>query len=129
MPWRRKEISPAGITLALLVWAYASAMWGGDWKFYDAYEPSLMIAFVCAGAASIGTMVRARWSTMASAISAVALFGIMFSELGELFMSRSEFNVWWIYTFGTLCSGAIAATVATFVSWRTARPATSGLAG
>ncbi len=122
-PWRRKEISLAAVSLALQVWAYASAAWGMDVAFSKAYETNLTVAYVCAGTACIGTVLRARWSAIASAVSAVALFGIMFSELGELFLSRSELDVWWAYTFGKFGSAATAASVAAILAWRTTRAA------
>jgi hypothetical protein len=120
MPWRRKEVSPAAIALALQVWAYGSASWG-DLLFFDQYETNATIALVCAAAACIGTVRGARWSAIASAVSALALFGMMFSELGELVMSRHEFNGYWLETFGRVASGAIAASAAAFLGWRATR--------
>jgi hypothetical protein len=123
MPWRRREISPAAIGLALLVWAYCPASFQ-DQLFFKAYEANLTIAYACAAAACVGTVLRARWSVIASAVSALALFGVMFSELGELMMSRSELDVWWVFNFGKISSGAIAASVAAILAWRTTRVAT-----
>jgi hypothetical protein len=48
----------------------------------------------------------------------------MFSELGELMMSRSELNVWWVFNFGKISSGAIAASISAILAWRTTRVAT-----
>jgi hypothetical protein len=120
IPWRRKEVSPAAVALVLQVWAYGSAAWG-DLLFFDQYETNATIALVCAAAACIGTVHRARWSAIASAVSALALFGMMFSELGELVMSRHPLNGYWLDTFFTVGSGAIAASVAAILCWRTTR--------
>jgi len=123
MPWRRREISPAAIALALQAWAFGSAAWG-DMSFLEQYETNVAIGLVSAAAACFGTVYRARWSAIASAISALALSGMMFSELGELVLSRREFNGYWIHDFATVGTGAIAASVATFLVWRTKRAAT-----
>ena len=123
MPWRRNEVSPAAIALALQVWAYGSASWG-DLLFFEQYETNATIALVCAAAACIGTVYRARWSAIASAVSALALFGMMFTELGELVLSRREFSAYWLDSFATVVSGAIAASVAAILAWRTTRAAT-----
>lgn len=117
MPWRRREISPPAIVLALLAWVYGSAWWG-DMTILEQYETNATIALVCAAAACIGTVYRARWSAIASAISALALFGMMFTELGELVLSRNEFNGYWLDRFATYTSGAMAATVAAILAWQ-----------
>ena len=120
VPWRRKEVSPAAIALALQSWAYGSASWG-EKAIFEQYETNATIALVCAGAACIGTVYRARWSAIASVVSALALFGMMFTELSELVMSQHEFDGYWFDRFATYSSGAIAASVAAIVAWRTTR--------
>jgi hypothetical protein len=120
VPWRRKEVSPAAIVLALQVWAYGSASWG-DMAIFEQYETNATIALVCAAAACIGTVYRAQWSAIASAVSALALFGMMFTELGEVVMSQHEFDGYWLDRFATYSSGAIAASVAALLAWRTTR--------
>jgi hypothetical protein len=63
-------------------------------------------------------VLRARWSAIASAVSALALF-IM---VGELCMWRSELSgEWQLFVFANFGGGAIAASVAAILAWRTTR--------
>ncbi len=109
MPWRRTEISVAAITLALQTWACASGLIALPW-FLGA-DGALSLRSVCgtivlvgAFAACIGTARRARWSTLTSALSALALFCAL--------LTLTRFP-------SKLSSGAIAAIVAAVLDWRT----------
>lgn len=116
MPWRRQEFSPTTVTLALQSWACVSAM--SFAKSNSLFvETSETVALVCAAAACVGIVRRARWSAIASALSALALVG----ALGDLFMPTltggyaPELQ---LYPYG---SGAIAATIAAILGWRSTR--------
>lgn len=115
MPWRRKEVSLPAITLALQASAYSA----GGLSVVFTEETMAMLAVVSA-AACIGTVLRARWSAIASAVSALTLF-IM---VGELCMWRSELSSelqLFVFVLANFGGGAIAATVAAILAWRTTR--------
>lgn len=111
MPWRGNEVSPAAIILALQAWAFSTC--GLSQEFTE--EWMAMLTVICV-AACIGTVVRARWSAIASAVSALALF----TMVAELFMWRSEFSGdVQLFDIASFAGGAIAASVAAIFAWRT----------
>jgi hypothetical protein len=125
MPWRRTEYSLAAINLALQAWACGSA-WIALASQLAPSDAVLLrsvcgtIALVCAAAGCIGTVRGARWSAITSAVSALALF-IALGALSTAQFHRGDALEWQVHVFGAVGSGAIAATVAAVLGWRTTR--------
>ena len=127
MPWRRRELTSAGWALALQVWGYVVATFCLMFVYTDSDGSYLMIApigMVSAGfavLATCGTVLRARWSAIASVLSAVAL-AVTLSELWGLRIGFGEafFDV---YIVGAAASGMLAAMASAVITWRTARSA------
>lgn len=130
IPWRRNELPSAAITLALQSYA-AFAAWKMSHPIVVGWDDVLRLAPVCeriavvgAVAACVGTVLRTRWSAIASAVSALALF----TAMGDLLVSvdwdtigpamRLKLQV---AMFGGLGAGAIAAAIAAVLGGRTTR--------
>jgi hypothetical protein len=117
VPWSRKELSLAVITLALQAWGCVSAV--GVVIFQTAAADSAhtlrvacgTVAVVCAVASCIGTARGERWSAITSAASALALF----VAVGTLF----AFPFLQEFAYGGVGSGAIALTIAAVISYGT----------
>ncbi|HUJ58120.1 MAG TPA: hypothetical protein VLX92_06500 [Kofleriaceae bacterium] len=134
-PWRRGELAPAGVALALQVWAYGVATFvlsfqvttrGGP----DLVAPAAQIALVAAMLATAGCVMRARWAAIASGLSAVTL-GVALAQLAQLSFKFPALHPGG-FRFGTLglaASGALAAAVAAVVAWRGARSLLGSLRG
>lgn len=125
MPWRRTEISFAAIILALQTWACVSGLTALLWVpgpdgALSLRSVSGTIALVCALAGCIGTARRARWSALTSAVSALALFGAL-TTLTTFPFNLGDTGELQPMPYGAVGSGAIAATVAAVLSWRTTR--------
>ncbi len=125
MPWRRRELTAAGWALALQVWGYVVATFCLMFVYTDSDGSYLMIApigMVAAGfavLATCGTVLRARWSSFASVLSAVTL-AVTLSELWGLRVGFGE-SFFYLYIVGSVASGMLAATASAILSWRTAR--------
>ncbi|HEY0252757.1 MAG TPA: hypothetical protein VGC41_14580, partial [Kofleriaceae bacterium] len=121
MPWRRREIASAGWALALNAWTFAAASFALMFQVstpsgYTYASSGAIVAFVATAIAATGTVLRARWASLAAAIE-MAGMGASFVELAPLHM-------FWGYSVvvaGALASGFIAALIAAGVSWKTAR--------
>lgn len=124
VPWGRKEVSAAAISLALQVWVFSSA---STVLSFSAMAPDgallvaskcATIAVVAAAAGCIGSVLRARWNAIASTVGALALFG----ALADLSTSRfNETLPWQLYMFTAISTGAIAAVTAAILGWRATR--------
>lgn len=124
-PWRWNEISTAALALALQIWAYGAAAVLLTLQFTAGENGDVLlgptcatITLICTATGCVASVLRARWSAFASALSAIALF----VACGELFMMNFRFDnafSWQLYLFGAVSTGAVAATVAAVLSWRT----------
>ncbi len=127
MPWRRNESSPAAIKLALQAWACHSALAALALAAsrHDEDVRSLgcvlgTVALLGAAAACIGTVRRARWSTIATVVSTLALFSALHTLSMWPFTVGDSLQIQ-LGAFAQLGSGAIAGTIAAFLGWRTTR--------
>ena len=125
MPWRRHELSPGGWALALQVWAFAAAAFALEFQISSPHwirfvSSDAELAFFATAIATVGIIVRARWSAGFSAAAALTLAASLFQLLPLSF--RFPFGpLMQISILGIVASGALAATIGTILSWRNAR--------
>ena len=128
LPWRRGELSGAGWSLALQVWAYGAAALALSFQMTaedgsTGVVPLLAFAgLVCAVLATLGGVLRARWGAVASALGVLALGGA-FAELVPLQFKFDQPQLFQIYLLAMIGSGALALAVSARLGWRTARSA------
>lgn len=124
VPWRRGEITTAGWSLTLGAWTYGAASAALMYRFTNAQGeisivmPAAALALMCSAVATIGGVLRARWSALLALVSAVALWGVA----GEVLFMRvrlSSPTLLMTYLSTIAITGAIAATVATVIALRT----------
>ena len=124
LPWRRGEISAAGWSLALQVWAYGAAALALSFQITSAdgtWYPTPPFAAVALCAAVLGTLggvMRARWGAVASGIAAAALAGVVITLLPLQFKLDQP-----SYLLAMFASGAVTSAVSARLGWRTARSA------
>ena len=82
------------------------------------------IALACAVVGCVGTVLRARWSALASAVAALALFGATVELLiapGWDSIGSSYRLKWQVWMMGGVASAAMATAVAAVLGWRSTR--------
>lgn len=125
-PWRMREVTRAGVALALQVWAVASAMLVLGYQITtldgatEYVTPAALIAIAAAGLAAVGGILRARWSAIASLVSAATL-ALSFHQLLAMTFKFADAGLFQALTFGMLATGALASLVASVLVWRNAR--------
>jgi hypothetical protein len=133
VPWRRGEITSAGAALALQVGAFSAATFAlgfqvtardGAWNFV---APSAQVALVAATIATAGGILRARWSALASAVSAVTL-GLALAQLMTL-RFRVAGELFHVGTLAAVGTGVVGAAVGAVLAWRSARSRLGTLRG
>jgi hypothetical protein len=125
VPWRRGELTPAAIGLALLAPAYsaaASSLW-----FYASspdgvvvINPIGFLAALCVVLAGIGFVLRARWGAIPAAIAALSLVGVT-NAFWPMDWRMPGGEAWRMLVLGNFMFGAATAAIAAVVCWRTAR--------
>jgi hypothetical protein len=110
-PWRRGELSAPGIALALQVWAYCT----GVYVFHPS-APFTIIALIAPVLATIGIILRARWSAL-FAIASALMIGATAVRWLSIEVSAPYF---WVSQL-VITSGALAAAISAVVQFRTAR--------
>jgi hypothetical protein len=127
MPWRRNELYRAGFALALQALAFGAAVRVGgmmdslgDGPIHMA--PAGLIAFFALVIAVSGTVLRARWAALASVVGAVMLVASVIECAPFFLRYRFEFVLEEGVPIAVmLVAAAIAATIAAFASWKSAR--------
>ena len=119
-PWHRRDLSPAGVALALQVWAYAIA---GSIPLTVQLSGVAMIAIAAATLATIGTVLRARWSAVFAVVSALAIAGATTQLASDTAFLASDMAF-----VALLATGAVAATISAVVQIATARSTLGGFA-
>jgi hypothetical protein len=116
VPWRRSEIAPPGIALALLVWTFLGVSAFGALSSLASrdLEPLVLVAWFGAVVASCGIVLRARWSAVVAAVASISLAGGMAVLAGSL---SPELPI----VIAQVLAGAVAAAAAAVIAWRTAR--------
>jgi hypothetical protein len=123
VPWRRGELTGAGIALALQVFAFCAAAF--SLGFYissplgmEYIAPAAQVAFVAAVIATAGGVLRARWSALASLVSALTLV----ITVDEMMHLRFTFggSVLHAATITAIAAGALSAFVGAVLAWRSA---------
>lgn len=133
-PWRRGELSRPGIALSLQVWAYAAAGYALNFQYTSANDdtlaiaPTAHVALVAAVIATVGGIMRARWSAVAAMLSAVTLALATF-DIAGLDFKFANAELMGVAVIGLLTSGAIAAAVGGILAWRSARSTFGSLRG
>jgi hypothetical protein len=128
MPWRRNELYRAGYALALQSLAFGAATVAAGMMIAtsstSAYRmaPAALIGVIALVIAASGTVLRARWAAVASAVAAVALIVSAIQCAPFFFTISLHFAmIEWLPIAGMLAAAAVAAAVAAFASWRSAR--------
>ncbi len=125
-PWQRREISAAGIALALQVWAYGAAAIAlayqvtssdGEWV---AVAPAAKIALSAAAIATCGGVLRAKWAAAGSAVAAIAL-AVAIEQMWTLRFNFGHREFYRVYLLGSLASGVVASVASALLGWTTAR--------
>jgi hypothetical protein len=114
VPWRREELTWPAVALGLQVWAFQSSLLA-----LGVGGPAVEIAYVTlvgSIVACCGIVLRARWSALAAAASALAL-GSAFTILWSMPAGEPVRAI----VLGTVGGGIAAAGVAAVIAWRTAR--------
>ncbi|HVK86450.1 MAG TPA: hypothetical protein VM513_20165 [Kofleriaceae bacterium] len=126
-PWRRGELTAAGAALALQVWAYAAASYALNYQYtsgegspYVPVAPTAQVALVAAVVATIGGLLRARWSAIAALGSSLTL-ALAVIELSSLRFVFSDPEVMRASLLTIVASGAITSALASILAWRSAR--------
>jgi hypothetical protein len=114
-PWRRGELSVAGTALALQAWAYAATV--SAFGLHPS-NPTIVIVATLAVVmapilATVGIVLRARWSAVFAAITALALSWVA--------IEIPVFPHLWIVSKAMITSGAVAAAISAVLQVRTAR--------
>lgn len=123
-PWRRGELTVSGVALGLQVWAFQASMTALAWQLTTPDGSSLAstgwIALGAAVIATCGVILRARWSAIASIVSAAALV-VAVSDLGTLEIRVPNGGLIYGIVMVSLTAGIAAALLAAVIGWRTAR--------
>lgn len=125
-PWRRGELSAAGAALALQVWAYAAASYALTFQYtsgdaaWTPVAPAAQVAFVAAVIATVGGILRARWSAIAAVTSSVTL-AVAVLELSVLRFDLGSPELMRISLLALVASGALASLLASILAWCSAR--------
>jgi hypothetical protein len=123
MPWRKDELTGPGLALASYAWAYGVATWALSFQVtspdgVDLYfVPSGAIACIAIGVATLGTLLRARWSSIAGVVAAAAL-GIALVEMAGIEFLFADALVMEIAMLGSLVTGMVAALAGAALAWR-----------
>ena len=125
VPWRRRELAPAGYAIVLLAWAYHGVSELAMHQLTSPGQvpfvaPGLSIAFVGTLMAGLGVLLRARWAVIAAAAAAVGL-ALGYAEVRTLTFRFADPTLVQIQVLGAIAAGAVAAALAAVVSWRSAR--------
>ena len=131
-PWRWREVTRASVALSLQIWALGAAMMVLSYQITTKLgetvyvTPAAQLAFGAAVLATIGGIVRARWSALASVVVAGTLAVAMqqLSGIGWLFEHALAYE---LLTKGLLVTGVVASLVSTVLLWRHARSALGSL--
>jgi hypothetical protein len=123
VPWRRGELTGAGLALSLQAWAFGAATLALAFQIstrsgFDLVAPAAQVAFVAAAIATAGGVLRARWSAVASVVSALTL--VLAGD--ELLHVRFTFGGDLVHaaTLVAIASGALSAVVGAVIAWRAA---------
>lgn len=123
VPWRRGELSSAGTALALQVFAFSAATFALG--FYvssplgvEHLAPAAQVAFVAAVIATAGGVLRARWSALASVVSAVTLV-VTLDEIWRLQFPLGD-SLMHTATLAAIATGALTAALGAVLAWRSA---------
>lgn len=126
-PWRRREITYAGVALALQTWAATSAIMVLGFQVTTTMNgppeyvtPAALVAVVAASKATVGGILRARWSAIASLVSAVTL-AVSIHQLVGMSFKFAHGDLYEVMTFAMLATGALASLAASVLLWRHAR--------
>lgn len=126
-PWRRGEITAAGGSLVLSVWAFAAATFALGFVVsspagVEHLASGAVPAVFGAMAATLGGVLRARWAALASAVAAagIAIAVVQLAPLPIGFPAASP-ELFRIGLLALVASGAVAAALAAALAFRTAR--------
>jgi hypothetical protein len=133
VPWRRGEITAAGAALALQVCAFSAATFALGFQIstidgtFDFVAPAAQVALVAAIIATAGGVLRARWSALASAVSALTL-AIALAEISQLRFRIGD-DLFYVAALAAIGIGAASAAAGAVLAWRSARSRLGTLRG
>ena len=125
IPWRRHELSPGALALALLGPAYAAAAtlmqhqiaWRGHRVTHLPWGPLALAGVLAAGA---GTVVRGRWAVAPCLLAAGALV-LSIAQTWHVTVRLPSPHLYFAMFVGWTLVGAASATCAAVLTWRSAR--------
>jgi hypothetical protein len=122
VPWRRGELSPSALALALLGPAYSAAatmlaMYMTSPGNIVIKDPWGVIGFTSVLAAGAGGLLRARWAAIPAAIGALALVGAT-HQLWPLQVRMPSAELWHAMVLGMMIAGSIAFALSARLMWR-----------
>ncbi|MFT3697659.1 MAG: permease prefix domain 1-containing protein [Kofleriaceae bacterium] len=125
MPWRARELGTAGWALALQSFAFAAACYALEFEISTpegvrSVSHAASVGFIVLTLAVCGTVMRARWAALASAIGAVSVFASLV-ELASLTPRLGFPTMSFTIILAMVLLGACAAAAATIISWTTSR--------
>lgn len=126
VPWRRGEITASGFALIGFVWAYTAASFALSFQvttpdgIHGMFVSTAAIACIACAVASIGAILRARWSSVAGVIAAGALAVTTYQLIG-LSVKLTGASAFEVMIVSLLGSGTAAAAIGGILGWRTAR--------
>jgi len=131
MPWRRGEVTTAGVGLALEVWPFLAA--ANVYLFVStapdawALAAAPTIAIAATIAAVCGHVLRARWGAIAAWVASLALV-VSAGMVWDLGMRFDHGEVIRVGLLAATVLGAVASAASGLVAWRTARSTLGTLA-
>ncbi len=122
VPWRRGELSPSALALALLGPAYTGAatmltMYMTAPGNIAINDPWGVISYASVLAAGAGGLLRARWAAIPAALGALALAAAA-HQLWPLEARMPSAELWHAMLVGTMIAGAIALALSARLMWR-----------
>ena len=126
MPWRRNELTRSGLALVLYVWSYGAASYALLFRvtiedgspMYVA--PMALVACGAAALATVGAVLRARWSS-AAGIVATGTLVLTVTRIAPLDFRFEHPMALQLMLDGGIVTGAVAALAGSVLAWRTAR--------
>jgi hypothetical protein len=124
VPWRRGEITAAGAALALNAFAFGTTTLALRWGVrsgttWHLVAPTAAIAFFTSSLATAAGLLRARWSSIVSAMSAVTL-AMAASNFAQLHVRGGGRTPMATTTLAIVATGAVATAVAAVLAWKSA---------
>ena len=130
MPWRRRELRRAGYAIALQAFAFgvmfSTARIFGSHRQGPGFET--LIGILPTLVAIVGSVIRARWTSLASMFGAAALsVSVVEVVRYDIAFRHNEYVNDWLPLASMVFAGVLASSIAAVLSWRSTRPTAGSL--